>query len=68
MKYSFLSLSVGILILGLAHAQAQPKKMPLIGYISGTGSESNRGPFFEALRQRLTIPPSVLARADKVIR
>jgi putative ABC transport system substrate-binding protein len=53
MKYSFLSLSLGILILGLAHAQAQPKKMPLIGYISGTGSESNRGPFFAALRQRL---------------
>jgi putative ABC transport system substrate-binding protein len=35
-----------------AHAQ-QPKKVPRIGYISGTGSVSNPGPYVEALRQGL---------------
>src|SRR6266850_4824904 len=35
-----------------AHAQ-QEKKIPRIGYISGTGSASNPGPYVEALRQGL---------------
>jgi putative ABC transport system substrate-binding protein len=35
-------------------AQAQqPAKIPRIGYISGTGSETNQGPYVEALRQGL---------------
>ena len=35
-------------------AQAQqPAKIPRIGYVSGTGSPSNPGPYIEALRQGL---------------
>ncbi len=35
-------------------AQAQqPKKVPRIGYISGTGDAANQGPYLEALRQGL---------------
>jgi putative tryptophan/tyrosine transport system substrate-binding protein len=36
----------------LAEAQ-QPKKIPLIGYISGTGDASNQGAYVDALRQGL---------------
>jgi putative tryptophan/tyrosine transport system substrate-binding protein len=36
----------------LAEAQ-QPAKIPRIGYVSGTGSLSNPGPYVEALRQGL---------------
>ena len=36
----------------LADAQ-QPTKIPRIGYISGTGNETNQGPYVEALRQGL---------------
>jgi putative ABC transport system substrate-binding protein len=36
----------------LAEAQ-QPVKIPRIGYISGTGNETNQGPYVEALRQGL---------------
>ena len=36
----------------LADAQ-QPVKIPRIGYISGTGNETNQGPYVEALRQGL---------------
>jgi hypothetical protein len=35
-----------------AEAQ-QPKKVPRIGYVSGTGSPSDPGPYVEALRQGL---------------
>jgi ABC-type uncharacterized transport system substrate-binding protein len=35
-----------------AHAQQQ-RKVPRIGYVSGTGSVSNPGPYVEALRQGL---------------
>jgi putative tryptophan/tyrosine transport system substrate-binding protein len=31
----------------------QPKKIPRIGYVSGTGSSSDPGPYIEALRQGL---------------
>ena len=43
------------LLLLLAHSvQAQqPTKIPRIGYVSGTGSPSNPGPYVEALRQGL---------------
>lgn len=37
---------------GAADAQ-QLNKIPRVGYISGTGTAGNRGPYFEALRQRL---------------
>jgi putative ABC transport system substrate-binding protein len=36
----------------LAQAQ-QPKKVPRVGYVSGTGDLSNPGPYVEALRQGL---------------
>jgi ABC-type uncharacterized transport system substrate-binding protein len=36
----------------LAEAQ-QPSKIPRIGYISGTGNETNQGPYVEALRDGL---------------
>jgi putative ABC transport system substrate-binding protein len=36
----------------LAEAQ-QPKKVPRIGYVSGTGNPSNPGPYVEAFRQGL---------------
>ena len=36
----------------LADAQ-QPVKIPRIGYISGTGNETNQGPYVAALRQGL---------------
>jgi len=38
--------------LGLS-AEAQKSKIPRVGYISGTGSESNPGPYVEALGQGL---------------
>src|SRR5262249_46289804 len=38
--------------LGLS-AEAQKSKIPRVGYISGTGSESNPGTYVEALRQGL---------------
>ena len=44
------------LLLGVnfpARAQQQPKKIPRIGYVSGTGSTSNPEPYVEALRQEL---------------
>jgi ABC-type uncharacterized transport system substrate-binding protein len=36
----------------LAEAQ-QPKKIPRIGYVSGTGDAANQGPYVEALRRGL---------------
>ena len=32
-------------------AQAQPTRVARIGYVSGTGSAADRGPFVEALQQ-----------------
>ena len=34
-------------------AAQQPAKIPRIGYVSGTGSAANQGPYVEALRQGL---------------
>jgi putative ABC transport system substrate-binding protein len=46
-------LLVGLaLAVPLAHAQ-QPKQIPRIGYVSGTGDANNQGPYVEALRQGL---------------
>src|SRR6266540_3031665 len=36
----------------IAEAQ-QPKKIPRIGYVSGTGNATNQGPYVEALREGL---------------
>ena len=47
-----LSIIVFVLVMTCAVAQAQTK-IPRIGYISGTGSASNPGPYVEALRQGL---------------
>jgi putative ABC transport system substrate-binding protein len=37
----------------LSAAAQQPAKIPRIGYVSGTGSAANQGPYVEALRQGL---------------
>jgi putative tryptophan/tyrosine transport system substrate-binding protein len=47
-------LLIGLVLASLHFAEAQqPKKTPRIGYVSGTGSSSNPGPYVEALRQGL---------------
>ena len=47
-------LLIGYLFASIHFAQAQqPKKIPRIGYVSGTGSSSDPGPYVEALRQGL---------------
>jgi putative ABC transport system substrate-binding protein len=53
-KAAGLSIVVFLLVSSGAIATAQqPGKMPRVGYISGTGSAADRGPYFEALRQGL---------------
>ena len=49
------SILIAVLMLAVAvMAEAQqPKKVPRIGYLSGTGNASNPGPYVEALRQGL---------------
>jgi putative tryptophan/tyrosine transport system substrate-binding protein len=52
-KKIIIVLLVGLaLAVPLAHAQ-QPKQIPRIGYVSGTGDANNQGPYVEALRQGL---------------
>jgi putative ABC transport system substrate-binding protein len=51
-KVTVLTLSALLYTLCLS-AEAQQAKIPRIGYISGTGSASNPGPYVEALRQGL---------------
>jgi putative tryptophan/tyrosine transport system substrate-binding protein len=47
-------LLVGLALASVRFAEAQqPKKVPRIGYVSGTGSPSDPGPYVEALRQGL---------------
>jgi putative tryptophan/tyrosine transport system substrate-binding protein len=45
--------AVILLAVGVTAEAQQPKKIPRIGYISGTGNEKNQGPYVEALRQGL---------------
>jgi len=55
MKIRLFCLALGITLVALTfptHAQQQTK-VPRIGYISGTGTPSNQGPYVEALRQGL---------------
>jgi putative ABC transport system substrate-binding protein len=47
------TLSTLLLALCLSANAQQPAKIPRIGYISGTGSPSDPGPYVEALRQGL---------------
>ena len=54
LKWLGLSLIAFVLVVAGPVAQAQqPKKVPRIGYVSGTGDPSNPGPYVEALRQGL---------------
>jgi putative ABC transport system substrate-binding protein len=47
-------LLIGFILADMHLAEAQqPKKIPRIGYVSGTGSSSDPGPYVEALRQGL---------------
>ena len=51
-KAVVLSILVLLAVAVIAGAQ-QPKKVPRIGYVSGTGNASDQGPYVEALRQGL---------------
>lgn len=55
MKARILAYVLPALILAFVHfAEAQqPKKIPRIGYVSGTGDATNQGPYVDALRQGL---------------
>src|SRR5262245_66415227 len=54
MNRTILALAVMSVLFALGlSAEAQKSKIPRVGYISGTGSESNPGPYVEALRQGL---------------
>jgi putative tryptophan/tyrosine transport system substrate-binding protein len=46
-------LAVVLLVLGVIAEAQQPKKIPRIGYVSGTGEATNQGPYVEALRHGL---------------
>jgi putative ABC transport system substrate-binding protein len=54
-KLKLVAYALGALLFALCvSAQAQqPTKIPRIGYISGTGNETNQGPYVAALRQGL---------------
>jgi putative tryptophan/tyrosine transport system substrate-binding protein len=47
------SIAVGLLAVPLAARAQQPAKIPRIGYVSGTGSAADQGPYVESLRQGL---------------
>jgi putative tryptophan/tyrosine transport system substrate-binding protein len=54
MNKTLLCLVTILLITAGTFAEAQqPKKIPRIGYISGTGDATNQGPYVDALRQGL---------------
>jgi putative ABC transport system substrate-binding protein len=47
-------LLIGFVLASIHFADAQqPAKIPRIGYVSGTGSATDQGPYVEALRQGL---------------
>ena len=49
-----ISLLITLLLAVASPGRAQqPGKIPRVGYLSGTGSSADRGPYFEALRQGL---------------
>ena len=47
------SIAGGLLAVPLAAPAQQPVKIPRIGYVSGTGSATDQGPYVEALRRGL---------------
>jgi putative ABC transport system substrate-binding protein len=47
------SIAAGLLAVPLTARAQQPTKIPRIGYVSGTGSATDQGPYIEALRQGL---------------
>jgi putative ABC transport system substrate-binding protein len=47
------SIAAGLLAVPLAARAQQSAKIPRIGYVSGTGSATDQGPYVEALRQGL---------------
>src|SRR5919106_5461417 len=49
---AFVVVTLALASVHLADAQ-QPKKVPRIGYVSGTGRPSDPGPYVESLRQGL---------------
>jgi len=55
MKAKFLVYVLPALIFAAIHLveAQQPKKIPRIGYVSGTGDATNQGPYVDALRQGL---------------
>src|ERR1700752_2159450 len=48
-----LTLCAMLFALSSSAAAQQPARIPRIGYVSGSGSSSNPGPYVEALRQGL---------------
>src|SRR4030095_5663467 len=52
-KKTIAVLLVGLTLASVRLAEAQPTKVPRIGYVSGTGNPSDPGPYVEALRQGL---------------
>ena len=52
-RRTFVALTAGGLLGVALAAAAQPTKIPRIGYVSGTGSAADQGPYVEALRQGL---------------
>ncbi len=50
--FSILFVAALLAVAIIAEAQ-QPKKIPRIGYVSGTGNATDQGPYVEALRQGL---------------
>jgi len=52
-RRTFVAVTAGGLLGVALAAAAQPTKIPRIGYVSGTGSAADQGPYVEALRQGL---------------
>src|ERR1043166_1354541 len=53
-RRTVIPLLIAVLLITVFSAEAQqPGKIPRIGYISGTGSRADPGPYVEALRQGL---------------
>jgi hypothetical protein len=46
----FVAIVVAFAMCGAVADAQQPKKIPRIGYVSGTGDASDQGPYVEALR------------------
>ena len=47
------SIAVGLLAVPMSARAQQPAKIPRVGYVSGTGSATEQGPYVEAIRRGL---------------